>query len=147
MADTFSKKEREKKKRKKQEAKVARREQKKTDPGEKSNQIMFVDEFGNFTETPPDPKQKTKIRKEDIRVSVPKDDELEAEDSLRTGRVKFFNDEKGYGFIVDDRTGESYFAHANNLIEEIVEGNQVEFELGSGPKGPMAIGVKLQKKE
>jgi cold shock CspA family protein len=145
MGDTFSKKEREKKKRKKKEAKAARREQKRDEDSEdKGIPIMYVDEFGNFTETKPDPKEKTKIRKEDIRVSVPKDSEIEQEDVIRTGRVKFFNDEKGYGFILDDISGESYFAHANNLIEPIAEGNQVQFEIGTGPKGPMAIEVKLR---
>ena len=145
MADTYSKKEREKKKRKKKEEKAARRDQKRHDEGEKGNQIMYVDEFGNFTETPPDPKQKAKVRISDIEVSVPKKDELEDDDPIRNGRVKFFNQEKGYGFIIDDLTGESYFAHANNLIDQIADNDLVRFEIGTGPKGPMAIEVALQK--
>ncbi|RMG62872.1 MAG: cold shock domain-containing protein [Bacteroidetes bacterium] len=144
MADTFSKKEREKKKRRKKEAKAARRELKKSGELTQTSDIMYVDEFGHFTETPPDPKAKTKIRLEDIRVSVPKDEELEAEESLHTGRVKFFNEEKGYGFILDDVSGQSLFVHAKNLIEPIIEGNQVQYEMGNGPKGPVAVEVKLR---
>ena len=144
MADTFNKKEREKKKRKKQEAKAARREQKKAGDLPKANQIMYVDEFGNFSETPPDPRERTKIRAEDIRVSVPSDSELEAVEVFHTGRVKFFNEEKGYGFILDDVSGQSLFVHAKSLIEPIGEGDKVQYELGKGPKGPVAIEVKLR---
>lgn len=146
MADTLNKKERQKKKRKNKEDKFAKRELKKSST-EKGNQIMYLDEFGNFTDTPQDPKQKIKIRKEDIEVSIPKKGEEEEVDTVRNGRVKFFNHEKGYGFIVDEVTGESYFAHANNLIEEVTENDYVTFELGSGPKGPVALEVRIQKKE
>ncbi len=146
MADTLSKKERQKKKRKAKEDKAIRRELKKTST-EKGNQIMYLDEFGNFSETPIDLKQKIKVRKEDIEVSIPKKEDEEEEDPVRTGRVKFFNHDKGYGFIVDALNGESYFAHANNLIDEITENDKVTFELGSGPKGPTAIQVALQKPE
>lgn len=143
MADTLNKKERQKKKRKIKEDKAMRRELKKTST-EKGNQIMYLDEFGNFTDTPPDPKQRIKIRKEDIEVSIPKRGEEEEIDPVRNGRVKFFNHDKGYGFIVDELTGESYFAHVNNLLEEVTENDKVSFELGSGPKGPIALQVKLQ---
>lgn len=144
MADSVNKKEREKKRRKTKEDKAERREYKKAH-AEKGNQIMYLDEFGNFTSTPPDPKQKSKIRKEEIEVSTPKKEDMDEVDTVRSGRVKFFNHEKGYGFILDDVTGESYFAHANNLIEEITENDRVNFELGSGPKGPVALQVSLIK--
>lgn len=142
MADSFSKKDREKKKRKRKEEKAARREQKKNDE-KKGNQIMYVDEFGNFTTTPPDPKQKSKVKLEDIEIAVPKKDEIEDDSPIRNGRVKFFNAEKGYGFIIDDATGESYFAHANNLVEEVFDNDRVVFEIGTGPKGPIALEVRL----
>ena len=144
MADTFSKKEREKKKAKRKKEKEERREQRKNSDV-KGNDIMYVDAYGNFTSTPPGPQPESKVRKEDIRVSVPSDDELETEDLSRSGKVKFFDDEKGYGFILDELTGESYFAHATNLIDEIAERDKVIFELENGQKGPMAVKVRLVK--
>ncbi len=143
MADSFNKKDREKKRRKKREEKAEKKERRKAE-GKQGNDIMYVDEFGNFTTTPPDPKKRTKVNIEDISISVPTKESLEEEEGARSGRVKFFNTEKGYGFIVDDLTGESYFAHANNLIDEIKENDKVVFELGSGPKGPIALDVKLK---
>ena len=142
MADSFNKKSREKKKRKKKEEKAEKREQRKAEES-KGNQIVYIDEFGNFTSTPPHLQDRTKVKKEDIEISVPKKSELEDQDFSRNGRVKFFNAEKGYGFILDDLTGESYFAHANNLIDEIAERDRVVFEVGSGPKGPVALEVRL----
>lgn len=142
MADTFNKKDREKKRRKRKENKAEKKALRKAD-GNKGNEIMYVDEFGNFTEVAPDPKQKRKINKEEIEVSVPKKEEVEEEITQRSGTVKFFNYEKGYGFILDDLTGQSHFAHVNNLKDEITENDKVFFEAGQGPKGPVALDVVL----
>ncbi|MEM6767376.1 MAG: cold shock domain-containing protein [Bacteroidota bacterium] len=144
MADSFNKKDREKKRRKRREEKAEKKEQRKAE-GTKGNEIMYVDEFGNFTTTPPDQQKRTKIKVEDIDISTPTKEELENQDTTRKGRVKFFNTEKGYGFILDDITGESFFAHSNNLIDEITERDKVSFEIGSGPKGPIAMDVRLIK--
>ncbi|MEL6135167.1 MAG: cold shock domain-containing protein, partial [Bacteroidota bacterium] len=108
------------------------------------NDIMYMDEMGNFTTVPPHLQERTENKLEDIQISVPKKEEREAVETIRNGRVKFFNTEKGYGFIIDDETGESYFAHANNLIDEITDNDKVTFEIGSGPKGPIAMDVKLK---
>ena len=143
MADSFNKKNREKKRRKRKENKAEKKEQRKAE-GIKGNDIMYIDEFGNFTTTPPNLQNRAKVKAEDIDISIPKKDDLENQDTIRTGRVKFFNTEKGYGFIIDDVTNESYFTHANNLIDEIAERDKVTFELGSGPKGPIALEVRLQ---
>ncbi|MCB0567894.1 MAG: cold shock domain-containing protein [Phaeodactylibacter sp.] len=64
---------------------------------------------------------------------------------MRKGQVKFFNDEKGYGFIIDDETKESIFVHVNNVEEEIREKDRVSFEVEMGPKGPSAVNVKIQE--
>lgn len=142
MAETFNKKEREKKRRKRRENKAEKKAQRKSE-GVKGNEIMYVDEFGNFTSVAPDPSKKIKIKQEDIEISVAPKSELEDEDPIRSGRVKFFNTEKGYGFIIDDRTGDSFFTHANNLLDEVMENDKVQFEIGTGNKGPIAIDVRL----
>ncbi len=97
MADSYNKKEREKKKRKRRKEKQERKEQRKNDDSS-SPEFMYVDEFGNLTPNPPDPNKKTKIKAENIDVSTPKQDKSAAFDTVRTGTVKFFNEEKGYGF-------------------------------------------------
>ncbi|MCA1752072.1 MAG: cold-shock protein [Cryomorphaceae bacterium] len=62
---------------------------------------------------------------------------------MNNGTVKFFNDSKGYGFIKEDETNKEYFVHANGLIDQISENDQVTFELQEGRKGLNAVNVKL----
>ncbi len=60
-----------------------------------------------------------------------------------TGTVKFFNNAKGFGFIVEDDSDKEHFVHVSGLIDEIREGDHVEFELTEGKKGLNAIDVKV----
>ncbi len=62
---------------------------------------------------------------------------------MKTGKVKFFNNSKGFGFIKDDKSNEEYFVHASGLIDEIKEEDEVNFELQQGKKGLNAVNVKL----
>jgi CspA family cold shock protein len=62
---------------------------------------------------------------------------------MSKGTVKFFNDSKGYGFIIEDDSNTEYFVHVSGLIDEIKEGDNVEFELTEGRKGLNAINVKV----
>ncbi len=62
---------------------------------------------------------------------------------MNKGTVKFFNDSKGFGFIIEDDSKKEYFVHVSGLIDEIKEGDQVEFELTEGKKGLNAINVKV----
>lgn len=61
---------------------------------------------------------------------------------MSTGTVKFFNDEKGYGFITEDGSNNDYFVHVSGLVDEIQNGDKVEFELQEGRKGLNAVNVK-----
>ena len=54
---------------------------------------------------------------------------------MNKGTVKFFNDSKGYGFIIDNDSKKEYFVHVSGLIDEVREGDEVEFELQEGKKG------------
>lgn len=62
---------------------------------------------------------------------------------MEQGTVKFFNDAKGFGFIVDDSSKEEYFVHVSGLVDEVREGDNVEFELKEGKKGLNAVNVKV----
>ena len=58
------------------------------------------------------------------------------------GTVKFFNGEKGFGFIRHDDSGKETFVHSSGLIEPVREGDKVEFDLQEGKKGMNAVNVK-----
>jgi cold shock CspA family protein len=142
MADSFNKKEREKKRQKKRKEKAEKRERKKLDTT-KPVEFMYLDEDGNLTEEKPDLSLRKKTSLEDIEISTRKKDKSDESKFTKSGFVKFFNTEKGYGFIVDKETDGSYFVHADNLREPIKDNDKVTFEVGKGPKGPIAIEVKL----
>ena len=62
---------------------------------------------------------------------------------MSKGTVKFFNNAKGFGFVIDDESKEEYFMHVSGVIDDIREGDEVEFELAEGKKGLNAVDVKL----
>lgn len=61
---------------------------------------------------------------------------------MSKGTVKFFNETKGFGFIIETDSNQEYFVHVSGLIDEIKEGDEVEFELQDGRKGLNAVDVK-----
>ncbi|MCX6243635.1 MAG: cold shock domain-containing protein [Bacteroidetes bacterium] len=61
---------------------------------------------------------------------------------MKQGRVKFFNESKGFGFIKDSESEQEYFVHVTGLIDEIRENDEVTFELKEGKKGLNAVNVK-----
>mgnify|MGYP000031007707 FL=1 len=62
---------------------------------------------------------------------------------MSTGTVKFFNDSKGFGFITEEGSGKEHFLHISGLIDEVKEGDNVEFDLQEGRKGLNAVNVKV----
>jgi cold shock protein len=62
-------------------------------------------------------------------------------ESKTQGTVKFFNGEKGFGFIKHDNGSEETFVHASGLIDQIKEGDRVEFNVKTGQKGLNAVNV------
>jgi CspA family cold shock protein len=61
---------------------------------------------------------------------------------MKTGKVKFFNVTKGFGFIKDDSNGEEVFVHSTGLQDQIQENDLVQFEVQPGKKGPNAVNVR-----
>lgn len=141
--ETYSKKEKEKLRLKKKQDKQKLKEERKATSkgGGLENMMAYVDEFGNLVDTPPDETRKIKVEAEDIEIGVPKGERRE-NPSVRKGKVAFFNTDKGYGFIAENGTAEKYFVHANGLLEQIQENDNVTFELERGLKGMNAIKVK-----
>ena len=62
---------------------------------------------------------------------------------MSKGTVKFFNDSKGFGFITEEGSNNEHFVHISGLIDEIREGDLVEFDLQEGRKGLNAVNVKV----
>jgi cold shock CspA family protein len=144
--ESFNKKEvRNKKEKKRKEKEMKKLTRKDSDKGSFDDMIAYVDENGMITSTPPDPSLKKVINLEDIEISIPKSDPNQIIDPIRKGSVTFFNNTKGFGFIRDLETQESVFVHVNNLLEDIKEGNLVNYEVEMGQKGPTAVQVKLYK--
>lgn len=146
MGETWNKKEREKKKQQNKKEKEERKQERKDNAKEGKSlddMMAYVDENGNISATPPDPRRRVSIKLEDIEIGVPKQEPINPEDLIRKGTVTFFNDAKGYGFIKDQETQESIFVHVNSVNQPIKEHSKVIFEVEMGPKGPNAVNVKL----
>ncbi len=141
--ESFGKKEKEKKRLKKREEKMKKKEERKSNPksGDLEDMLVYVDENGQLTDTPPDPSKKVKVDAESIVIGVPKKEYVE-EDPFHKGKVEFFNDSKGFGFINDLDSQEKYFVHISELIDEVKEGDNVSFEIERGMKGMNAVRVK-----
>ena len=142
--ETVGKKEKEKKKAKNRQDKAERKQERQANSkkGKSLDEMMaYIDENGNISSTPPDPKKKKEINHEDIDLA-PGKRVTEPEEVQRSGTVTFFNTEKGYGFISDAKSRESIFVHINQVSSPIGEKDKVTFEVEMGPKGLSAIKVK-----
>jgi CspA family cold shock protein len=62
-------------------------------------------------------------------------------ENMAEGQVKWFNQSKGFGFI-EREDGDDLFVHISQVEGRIEDGDNVEFEIGEGPKGPNAINVR-----
>jgi CspA family cold shock protein len=60
---------------------------------------------------------------------------------MKKGVVKFFNTEKGFGFIKDDESSEDVFVHKTGLVDNIREDDQVEYDVEQGQRGLNAVNV------
>lgn len=61
---------------------------------------------------------------------------------MSTGKVKFFNERKGFGFIVDDESQQDVFVHVSGLIDKVRENDTVSYDITEDKRGKKAINVK-----
>jgi cold shock CspA family protein len=141
--NTFNKKENEQKRLKKRKDKLQKKEDRKSNSGESGldSMIAYVDENGNLSNTPPDPSKKQKVDASTIEIGVARREE-EVVPAIRNGRIDYFDDSKGFGFIKETGTQEKFFVHVRGLLQEVKEGDMVSFELERGMKGMNAVRVK-----
>ena len=143
--ESFNKKEKEKKRLKQRQEKREKMEERKAlgSKGKSLDDMMaYIDEDGNISSTPPDPRKKKVFSAEDIQIGVPKYEEGDEADATRQGVISFFNESKGFGFIREVPSGERIFVHINQLTEAVSENDKVSFEVENGPRGLSAVNVK-----
>ncbi|HOO95484.1 MAG TPA: cold shock domain-containing protein [Proteiniphilum sp.] len=143
-SNSFNKREIEKQKQQKKKEKLKKKEERKQQ-GTNSfeDMIAYVDANGVIIDTPPEPiQEEEKIELEDIEISVPRK-EVSEEAGDPEGRVDFYDETRGFGFIREGNSVIKYFFHKSNAEHGIAEGDLVTYRLERGPKGMNAVDVKI----
>lgn len=142
--ETYSKKEVRNRQIKKRKEKESKRLEKK-ELGEKKgfeSMLAWVDENGVITSVPQDQTNRKEINAETIVVGIPKAEfRNDISERDHRGKVTTFDVNKGFGFIVDEKTNESIFVHISDCVSEIKQDDTVEFEIKNGQKGLKATNV------
>jgi len=144
--ETFNKREKEKQRQKQKQEKKEKMEERKANAAKGKSlddMLAYIDENGNISSTPPDPRMKKIFNAEEIEIGIPKQRER-TEDEINEGVVNYFNESKGFGFIIDKHSGERLFFHVNQLQEAVKENDKVSYDIEKGPKGFNAVNVKKQ---
>ncbi|MCO5233785.1 MAG: cold shock domain-containing protein [Chitinophagales bacterium] len=143
MADNYNKKALEQKKAKKKQDKLMRKEERKANnnKGKSLDELLvYVDEYGNVTDVPPEKQNRIEINLEDIQLGAAPIVVEEIKEF--TGIVSSFLTDKAYGFITEDNSRESVFVHSNQMLDEIKENDRVTYHKERTPKGYSAINVR-----
>lgn len=142
---TFTKRDREKKKQEKKQEKAERREERRANSmkgASLDDMMVYIDDDGNFTSVPPDPKKRAEVDASKIELDITKMQAAAREDARRNGVVTMFNHAKGFGFIRDLETQKSVFVHINAVQRgELKETDKVSFDLQRTAKGDNAVNV------
>ncbi len=140
--ETYNKKEKEQRRFKQKQDKQQKMDERKANKknGNSLDQMMaYLDENGNLSDTPSDPRIKRVFKQEDIQIGVPRQDHTE--ETVRNGTVTFYNKLKGFGFINDLLTGERVFFHIKDILAPLEEADKVSFHVERGPRGLNAVQV------
>lgn len=142
-SNSFNKKEIEKNKKQKKKEKLQKKEERKLQ-GTSSfeDMIAYVDANGMIVDEPPVITKKDEIAIEDIEVSIPRKEVVE-EVGEPTGRVDFYDESRGFGFIKERDSVNKFFFHKSNAEPGIQEDHMVTYRLERGPKGMNAVDVKI----
>ncbi|MEH6305703.1 cold shock domain-containing protein [Olivibacter sp. CPCC 100613] len=140
--ETFRKKENIKKREQKKKDKELRKENRnsQSDKGKSlEDMLAYVDENGNLTTEKPSELKKQKINVEEIQISTPK---MVEEDDVHKGKVAYYNDERGWGFI-NNEFGERVFFLITEAPASIKVDDVVNFRTRKGPKGLQAYEIQV----
>jgi cold shock CspA family protein len=143
--ETFNKKEKEKqrlKKRQDKEAKMEERRANSSKAGSLESMFAYIDENGNLSALPPDPKKRKEISLDNIQLGAAQDRQDLETDIRRSGIISSFFHDKGFGFIKDSGNGENVFVHINALSFPVEAGTAVSFEIEQTPKGLAAKNIQ-----
>jgi len=141
---TFNKREKEKQRQKQKQEKREKMEERKASAskGKSLDEMMaYIDENGNISSTPPDPDKKKVFSVEEIEIGIPKRSDG-PDENINTGVVNYFNESKGFGFIIDNHSNERLFFHVNQLEELVKENDVVSYDIEKGIKGLNAVNIK-----
>lgn len=140
MADSFSKKENLKKKLQKKQEKSQKREERKSNNNKGKSleeMLVYVDKFGNLTDLSPEQQEAAEARQKELKIS-----RLESESIVHTGTISYFND-KGFGFIKEDKTNDNVFVHSADVNQTLEKGAKVSYRKTVTPKGLKATEVNI----
>jgi cold shock CspA family protein len=140
--ETYNKKDKQQRRLKNLQDKKQKLEERKANAkkGKSLEEMMaYVDENGNISDTPPDPRNKTTVNAGDIQIAIPAGN---LRDFTRSGFVHFFNEEKGFGFITDSMSRQKIFFHNSSLSAPVKQSDKVTFETEMSNKGMVAVKVK-----
>jgi len=141
--ETFNKKQKEQQRLKQKQDKLQKKEEKKANKKKGAtleDMMAYIDEYGNLSDRPPDPRNMKPVELADIQISVPK--QVEGEEVMRNGVVIFYNNDKGFGFINDQMSGERIFFHVNDTQEPLGESDKVKFLTERSPRGLNAVRIE-----
>ncbi|MFI5152854.1 MAG: cold-shock protein [Chitinophagales bacterium] len=140
--ETFNKKDKQQRRLKNRQDKEQKKEQRRANAkkGKSLEEMMaYVDENGIISDTPPDPRNKIVVNAEDIQIGIPAGNERVF---TRSGFIHFFNEEKGFGFIMDSISRQKIFFHHSSLSEPVKQSDKVTFMTELSNRGMVAVNVK-----
>lgn len=140
MAETFKKRTLQQRRARRKQEKIERRQRRRTEEEKQTPEemIVYIDQFGSFTDVPPSEQNRDKVKLEDIQLGA---GAVEPETEFR-GTISLYLTDKAYGFIREEETGQSIFFHNSSLKDQVSERDRVIYEKERTPKGYATIKVR-----